>query len=254
MSRLKQAGLFNFKTDDKTAECLSVLVPYPVDKAYDYIVPEGLSLSPGDYVTVPLGNRQIPGVVWGGAEGGVPAKKMKAVVSRHDLPPMPEVQRKFLDWVAHYTMSARGAVLKMSLSVPKALEEPNPVKVYRVSDQLLSSLRATVGSEAIQNLDRRVGSDEPPRDDDQEKLFRNLSPQRRRVLEVMGDGAPRRASEIAEEANCTTGVIKSMENAGFIVAEEIRSAAPCRAPDPDLPGPMLSQAQREAVAIFIPKR
>ncbi|HBR69198.1 MAG TPA: primosomal protein N' [Rhodospirillaceae bacterium] len=218
MSRLKQAGLFNFKTDDKTAACLSVLVPYPVDKAYDYIVPEGIALSIGDYVTVPLGNRQIPGVVWGGAEGGVPAKKLKAVVFPHNLPPMPEVQRKFLDWVAHYTMSARGAVLKMSLSVPKALEEAKPVKAYKIAS----------GANA-------------------EKV-KGLSPQRRRVLEVMGDGHPRRSSEIAEAAGCGVAVIKSMESAGLIVAEEIRSAAPCRAPDPDLPGPMLSQAQREAVA------
>lgn len=38
---------------------MSVLVPYPVDKAYDYIVPEGLDLVPGDYVTVPLGGERF---------------------------------------------------------------------------------------------------------------------------------------------------------------------------------------------------
>ncbi len=210
--------LFEKKSIGKTNIYVSVLVPYPVDKAYDYTVPEGISLNPGDYVTVPLGNRQIPGVVWGGAEGGVPEKKMKAVVSRHNLPPMPDVQRKFLDWVAHYTMSARGAVLKMSLSVPKALEEAKPVKGYKIAPG--------VNAETL----------------------KGLSPQRRRVLEVMDDGKTRRAAEIAEAAGCTAAVIKGMEGAGLVVVEEMVAAALCRAPDPDLPGPMLSQAQREAVA------
>lgn len=44
---------------------MNVLVPYPVDKAYSYIVPEGITVAPGDYVVVPLGNREVPGVVWG---------------------------------------------------------------------------------------------------------------------------------------------------------------------------------------------
>lgn len=47
------------------ASCMNVLVPYPVDKAYSYIVPEGITVAPGDYVVVPLGNREVPGVVWG---------------------------------------------------------------------------------------------------------------------------------------------------------------------------------------------
>ena len=50
--------------------CVSVLVPYPVDKAYDYAVPEGEDLQPGDYVIVPLGGREVSAVVWGGCCGG----------------------------------------------------------------------------------------------------------------------------------------------------------------------------------------
>ena len=106
--------------------CLSVLVPYPVDKAYDYIVPDGMMVAPGDYVTVPLTGREVPAVVWGESAGDVPLKKLKAIVSRHALLPMPDIQRKFIDWVAAYTMSARGSVLKMSLSVPAALEPAAP--------------------------------------------------------------------------------------------------------------------------------
>src|SRR5262249_51543258 len=98
-------------------------VPYPVDKAYDYAVPAGMELQDGDYVCVPLGKREIPGVVWGAAEGRVAPAKLKSVISRYNLPPMPAAHRQFLDWFAQYTMNDRGSVLKMTLSVQKALEE-----------------------------------------------------------------------------------------------------------------------------------
>ncbi|MCD8562864.1 MAG: primosomal protein N' [Alphaproteobacteria bacterium] len=102
--------------------CMAVLVPYPVDKAYDYIVPEGMSLAPGDYVAVPLGGREVQGVVWGEPAGDIKPEKLKSILAKYDMPPLPEVARKFIDWVAHYTMAERGSVLKMSLSAPKALE------------------------------------------------------------------------------------------------------------------------------------
>ena len=118
------------------AKRLRVLVPYPVDKAYDYLVPDGLKLEIGDYVCVPLGKREIPGVVWGEAEGAVAPEKLKSIISRYDLPPMPPEQREFLDWLAGYTMTAKGAVLKMALSVPKALERAKPTMGYQISKAL----------------------------------------------------------------------------------------------------------------------
>jgi len=112
----------------------AVLVPYPVDRAYDYDVPDGLTVGDGDYAIVPLGGRNVPGVVWGG--GGkekVAANKLKPLYSRYDLPPMPQAHRKFLDWAAHYTMSPPGSFLKLALSVPAALEKPKDIKAYRLS-------------------------------------------------------------------------------------------------------------------------
>ena len=43
---------------------VKVLLPLPLEDAYDYAVPEDLSLTPGDFVKVPLGPRQAIGVVW----------------------------------------------------------------------------------------------------------------------------------------------------------------------------------------------
>jgi primosomal protein N' (replication factor Y) len=58
------------------------LVTSPVEKAYDYLIPEGMELGLGDYVTVPLGPRAVHGVVWSvGGEGDVASSKMKSANS-----------------------------------------------------------------------------------------------------------------------------------------------------------------------------
>lgn len=204
--------------DESTAvsNVKSVLVPYPVDKAYSYALPDGVEAQAGDYVTVPLGKREVPGVVWGEAQDRVAPSKLKSVVMKHDITPMPEVHRRFLDWVAHYNMAAPGTVLKMSVSVPAALEPPTPVKAYRVESQNLKISES-----------------------------QNLSDQRRKVIEVLKDGVARRPAEIADLADCSPGVVTGMANKGLLEVVELFNAAPCRKPDPDRAGPDLSDDQKE---------
>lgn len=197
----------------ETGAARRVLVPYPVDKAYDYILPPGLEAQDGDYVCVPLGKREIPGVVWGEAEGMVAPEKLKAVISSYGLPPMPEAQRKFIDWVASYTMNPKGSVLKMSLSVPGALEKPKPVTAYKIVPHIPAK----------------------------------LSPAHRKIFDVLKDGHAKRAAEIADMAGCSSFVVKTMAKKGLLEAVEIFSAAPCRAPDPDRKSATLSDDQ-QAVA------
>lgn len=110
---------------------LSVLVPYPVGRAYDYSVPETLSLEIGDYVTVPFGGREVAGVIWGEGAGDVKPEKLKPVLYKHPLRPMPKVQRDFIEWVARYCVAPLGSVLKMSLSVPAGLTPLNPLWVIK---------------------------------------------------------------------------------------------------------------------------
>ncbi len=195
---------------------MAVLVPYPVDKAYDYVVPEDIYVVAGDYVLVPLGGREVIGVVWGEAAGDVSLKKMKSVISKFDALPMADVHRRFIDWVADYTMTPRGQVLKMALSAPKGLEESKGFTAYRAMD--LS-----------------------------ESAVKSLTLQRRAVLEVLSDGQARRAADIAEAAGCSSGVVKSMADKGWLQSVEIKNAAPCRKPDPYREGAALSEIQ-DAVA------
>src|SRR5690349_19043204 len=95
---------------------VAVLLPLPVDTAYDYMVPEGAVLMAGDIVEVPLARRFEVGVVWGPGVGDIPAAKVREVVHKLDLPALPEVLRKFIDWVAGYTLQPAGAVLRMTLN------------------------------------------------------------------------------------------------------------------------------------------
>ncbi len=200
----------------KLAGLVSVLVPFPVDKTYTYGIPAGLAVAPGDYVSVPLGNREVPGVVWSAETDAVPPKKLKYIVVRHDLPPMPQAHRDFIDWVAHYTMSAKGAVLKMALSVPAALDPPKATaKAYKIS-----ALAA-----------RAEG-----------RLHQNLTPAKKKVLEALRDNHPHRATELGVSGS----VLKGMMASGLIEQVELFSAAPCTHPDLNRDRAILSASQKDA--------
>ena len=107
---------------------VAVLLPLPLAGAYDYRLPAGVDAPPGSFVRVPLGKREIAGVVWGPGSGTVAAAKLKNVLDRLDAPPMTEALRAFVDWVAAYTLSPPGAVLRMAMSVPEAFG-PQPTRV-----------------------------------------------------------------------------------------------------------------------------
>src|ERR1700757_854009 len=159
---------------------VAVLLPYPLGP-YDYSVPPEMELSVGDYVVVPLGPREILGVVWGEGQGDVAAAKMKPVGGRFDAPPMPEAHRRFIDWVAAYTLSPPGTVMRMSLTAPKALEPPRATIAFG---------RAALSPDL------------------------NLTPARRRVLEVLEERGFGTAAELAEAAGCGVPVVRGLADAG----------------------------------------
>jgi primosomal protein N' (replication factor Y) len=211
-------SLLLFEEDDKSSfeegRLVNVLVPYPVHKAYSYVVPDEESVGIGDYVIAPMGNREIPGVVWGTEEGdGYDKKKIKPLVTRYDFPPMSEINMRFIEWVSSYNMAPLGFVLKMCLSSVAALESPKKAKGYSLN----------------------IVPDE--------KTKKGLSPQRQKVLEVLKDGSVKRASEIAKQAGCSSGVVKGMLDKHLLKIEEIASLSPCINPNPNIKGFELSDAQ-----------
>ena len=200
-------------------EHVGVLLPLPLGGTYDYRVPDDVALADGDFVTVPLGARKAIGVVWGKGEGGVPEAKMKNVLGRLDCPPLPEVSRRFVDWVARYTLSAPGAVLKMAMSVADALNPPKPVTAYALNPKA-EGFRKTKARE--------------------------------RVLKVLAEGPPRPVTELALEAGTGPGVVRGLADAGAIipVALPAHSPDPKTGPDWKKPGPDLSPDQARAAEVL----
>ena len=100
-----------------------MLLPYPFPGPFDYRAPEGMVLLPGDLVLVPLNRREEVGVVWDGpglpaaGEKPVPEHRLRSIIAVIDTPPMREDIRRLIDWIAGYTLSPPGDVMRMALRV-----------------------------------------------------------------------------------------------------------------------------------------
>ncbi len=101
---------------------LRVLLPLPLANAYDYLPAPVCVAEAGTVVVVPLGKRLMTGVVWGAGTGDVATDKLKAIIGPANLPPLPDITRDFVDWVADYTLTPPGAVLKMVFGSLRVIE------------------------------------------------------------------------------------------------------------------------------------
>src|SRR3954449_4850723 len=166
---------------------VDVLVPVALNQAYSYRVPRGMELKPGDVVCVPLGPRDVIAVVW--AENNNPDprlhNRLKDVGEKLDVPPLRDELRKLVDWVANYTLSARGMVLRMTL---------------RMGEHL--------GPERVRVGVRLAGP--PPQ---------RMTPARRRLIEVLSDGLLHGKSDAAKQAGVSTGVIDGLVDEGTLASE-----------------------------------
>src|SRR4029077_14579353 len=188
---------------------VDVLVPVALNQTYSYRVPRGMELEAGDVVAVPLGRREMVGVVWAQNEKPDPRlhNRLKDVGEKLDVPPLKSELRALVDWVANYTLSARGMVLRMSLRM----------------GENLGPERARIGV-------RLVG--EPPR---------RMTPARRRVIEVLSDRLLHGKSEAAREAGVSTGVIDGLVDEVTLAVEVMPPSPPPPPPDPAFAQPQFSR-------------
>src|ERR1700726_5023331 len=175
------------------ARVVDVLVPVALNQAYSYRVPRGMELKPGDVVCVPLGPREVVAVVW--AENASPDtrlhNRLKDVGEKIDVPPLKAELRALVDWVANYTLSARGMVLRMTL---------------RMGEHL--------GPERVRMGVRLVGK--PPQ---------RMTPARRRLIELLSDGLLHGKADAAKEAGVSVGVGDGLGDEGTLVAEGMATFA-----------------------------
>lgn len=184
--------------------------------ALDYAVPDGMMLSPGDIVRVPLGPRQITGVVWEAgvlAARDVPDAKMRAVVARHDVPPVTAPLRRLIDWVAGYYLSPPTSVLRMALSVPSALDGARELIEYRPTGSVPARMTAARAA-ALERLATAHGS----------------------------------VRELAALAQVSNGIVRGLIAAGALAAVSVSADVPPPLPDPDFAAPALGPEQAAAAA------
>ena len=190
-------------------DVVDALFPVAVDTAYSYRVPLDLKLAPGDFVAAPLGTRVSTGVVWAVRQGG--GANLKAITAKRDWPPLKATMRDFVDWVARWTLTPRGMVLRMATRGPDGAAAP-PAKF------------------AVQ-----ASGKTPAR----------LTPARQRVLAALA-ASPQSRAALAAAAQCGVGVVDGLIDDGALELVAL-AADPAVAPlDPDFAAPPLESDQREA--------
>jgi primosomal protein N' (replication factor Y) len=191
-----------------------VLVPVPLDGPFDYRLEEGEPPAPGSFVEVPFGNRRLVGVVWDERPSkALPEHRLKPLGAVLEAPPMPASIRALLRHVAKETLAPLGAVLKLAVSVPSALE-PWPAKLAY----------------------RRVDGPPPER----------LSRQRAAVLAALEDGRALVPTALAKAANVGTGVVQAMARDGLLAPVPMVERPSWPRPDPMRAGVVLTPEQRTA--------
>jgi primosomal protein N' (replication factor Y) len=196
---------------------IAVLLPYPFAGPFDYAVPDGMAPPlPGDVVLVPLNRRQTVGVVWDLPDPPAPpdiaAARLKPIIGVVETPPLPAALRRFIDWVAAYTLAPPGEVLAMAL------------RVRAPPAAAMGWQAAPVETPAA------------------------LPAARVRVLAALADGAARSTAQLAAAAGASADVVRAMGRAGLLQAVPLAAAAPFARPDPDHAGPTLSAEQQAAAA------
>ncbi|RWB03451.1 MAG: primosomal protein N' [Mesorhizobium sp.] len=193
-----------------------VLVPMPAERPYTYAVPAGIRVVPGSIVRVPLGPRQVAGIVWDGAVEKVDAKKLRSIEQVFDCPPIDRAMRRFVDWIAQYTLSPPGMVARMLLRAPEAFD-PEPW---------------------IEGLQRTLAR--PDR----------VTDARMRVLETAEGGLAWTRSGLAHAAGVSSTVIDGLKAQGVFETVMIPPRPVVAAPDPGYAQPSLMPDQRDAAEML----
>jgi primosomal protein N' (replication factor Y) len=171
---------------------VQVLLPMALTGPYDYELPENMEAPVGAIVRVPLGKRQVDGVVWGPALGDVAPEKLRPILSCHPVAPLAPDLMAFMDWMANYVMAPRGAVLNQVMRVPSAFEAPRPLMAWR------------------------AGASRPAR----------MTEARARVFAVLADTPLVPTALLAERAQVSAAVITGLARDGHILAVPLPEETP----------------------------
>ncbi|GBD57218.1 primosomal protein N' [Gluconobacter wancherniae] len=206
-----------------TGTRVPVLVPLPFPGPLDYLAPE--PLEPGELVSIPLGKREVVGCVWDktstvpsdfAAPPGreIALERLRPVGAKLDVRPLPHSLRRFVDWVAAYTLTPPGLVLAMATRI-HLKDAPKPTLGWVRTEAPEGDLRMT--------------------------------PPRRSVLNVASE-IPMSTADLSSKSGASSAVIRGLAAAGLLREALIPLIAPFATPDPGYGAPVLSEEQAEAAA------
>lgn len=200
---------------------IQVLLPLPLRQAFDYAIPNGPVVPPvGSFVRVPFGPRKMTGIVWsvGNVDSKCPDSKIKEIDSVYPFSPITDENLKLIRWVADYTLSSPGSVMKMAMSVDDVFEG--------VGDQ----------------WGYIINSDCP-----------NIkwTEARKKVYEVAGEN-PFLISELARKAGVSDGVVRGLIDQGVLVSKKIEPTL-FEKPNPNFEEVILSDEQQKAAKFLSDK-
>ncbi len=130
---------------------LSVLFPAPLG-CYDYL--SNIPLNAGQFVIAPFGRKKCIGVVWNTPPDELyPESKMKKIESvLEEIAPLPLKSIDFINWVAGYTLTPVGAVLKMALYNDIEKESKKPITFQQPYPRFTSLTFSAAQQNAINEL------------------------------------------------------------------------------------------------------
>ncbi len=192
---------------------VQVLFPVNVPGAFDYGVPEGMSVHEGDFIFAPIGKQVKLGVVWsiGLNDTAINSDKLRHIVQVKKTKPLSGDIRKFIDFTARYNCVSQGLVLRMVLRSYKALDPSAVIKTFYPSGTLPSK----------------------------------MTPSRQLILDH-GGPFPARASDIAQRASVSAGVVRGFVESGGLLIKNSPIDQPFEKPNLLLSGLDLTPAQMHA--------
>jgi primosomal protein N' (replication factor Y) (superfamily II helicase) len=182
----------------------------------DYKVPDAMSAEPGSVVLVPLGPRQLIGVVWDPEKlqaAEVSEERLRPIAQLLDVQPIAAPLRRLAEWTADYYLAPLAAVLRMILPSASALEGPRQVTEYAPTGVV------------------------PER----------MTPQRLQALARL-EGRQGTVRDLAAQAGVTEAVVRGLVNAGALRPLAVEADRPLPTPDPEHMRPVLTAEQQAAAA------
>lgn len=173
----------------KAGDIVKVLIPNVANAGYDYRLTAAADI--GQFVACRVMNRPYIGVVWGIGDSGLPAEKIKDIITVYDA----RLAVADLQWIAKmssWTLMSLGAVLRLIVNVPDAFLPPKMEQLYGLN--ITDGVRMTAPRQAVADA------------------F------------ASNDDEPMSASDIQNIAHVSAAVVRTMIGQGLLVPREQRAS------------------------------